>query len=66
MEEKIKEIDRQIELKRKGIKLFKEMLLLFEIGDLNKDYFERNIKTLTLEQNGLVDAYNILVKEETK
>ena len=64
MDKKIEEIDREIERKRDKIKLMKELKLLFETGMINSEYFDKQIKTLTSEQNGLVEAYNILVKGE--
>lgn len=64
MEEKIKKLNEKIELKREQIKLFKELQLMFETGMLNKNYFEGKIKEVTLEHNGLIEAYNIIVKGE--
>lgn len=64
MEEKINKINDKIESKRMEIKLLKNLQLLLETGMLNKDYFEREIKRLISEQNGLVEAYNTLIKED--
>lgn len=64
MEEKINKINDKIESKRMEIKLLKNLQLLLETEMLNKDYFEKEIKRLTFEQNGLVEAYNTLIKED--
>lgn len=64
MEEKINKINDKIESKRIEIKLLKNLQLLLETEMLNKDYFEKEIKRLTFEQNGLVEAYNTLIKED--
>lgn len=64
MEDKIKKLDKMIEERREKRKFFEQLLNMFETGSLKKEYFEDNIQRLISEINGLVDAYNALVKED--
>lgn len=64
MEDKIKKLDKMIEERREKRKFFERLLNMFETGSLKKEYFEENIQRLISETNGLVDAYNALVKED--
>lgn len=48
--------------KRDTINFFKELQSMYNAGMLNNDYFQREIKRLTDEHNGLVEAYNALVR----
>lgn len=59
----MEKINKLVEEKREKIKLLKEIELLFDSGALNSDYFKREIRRITDEHNGLIEAYNLLSKE---